>query len=217
MENKTSLAERLAPLSVPQKIGYIWDYYKGAVLAVAAVLILAAFGIYKLANPGKSNVIEVTAVNVHSAEVKEPNFDRLLRANDYDPDRFQVWFNYAYRVAMADSSERNVTGYQMLYARFLSNDLDLVLSDEAVFASFASQKAYMELEPLLTEAQLETYRDRLIYMEDENGEKHAWGLLLEDTPLQTSGMYEGPVIGAIPYGTKDRDFALALMLELLGA
>jgi len=216
METFSRRTERLSP---GQKAAYLWDYYKLPLLAGILALLAAAWGIYRLAVPKPQEVLELTLVNAREAEDSAHLLDAFLEENGLDPEHTRIRIDTTYQIDFSDSSQRSVSGLQMLYARFLSGDLDIIAADETLFSVLAEQDVFLDLAPLAAGGQSGTGEERFFYADrsPEGDEPCLCGVLLTDTLLQEWGFYSPSqtVVIGIPAVSGDRELAESLIQYLL--
>ena len=118
---------------------------------------------------------------------------------------------------MVSTSERNVYGYQMLFARFIAQDMDTFIADEKVFKSFAGQNAFIPVSDYLSQEQTEEYSDKLYSCANtDTGEVSVCGFWIDGGVLFDNQMYSEPVLVGLPYGCSDAETAAQFILFLLG-
>ena len=103
---------------------------------------------------------------------------------------------------------------QVLAALFGIGDLDLFAADEAVFASYASQEAFVDLSLFLEKEDLARH-ERYTYP-GEGGREIVAGIRLKPgSPLHRAGYYTDEVILGVAANAQNLDPAVAFVKELV--
>lgn len=204
----------LRELKGHRRLEFIWDYYKIPVLAVASVL--ALFLLASVFNMGRGE-ISMYAVLVNADEETESHvFDELLARGGAQAEGRTVDVVSSYRLGDTYSEAYDAETIQVLAARFAIGDLDLFGADEAVFHSYATQDAFVDLSLFIDREILEQHQADLYTYENADGVEIVGGIWLhEGSPIHQAGYYSGDVLFGIAQKAEHMDEAIVIIFQLL--
>jgi hypothetical protein len=188
-------------MTTKQKAGYYWYYYKWFYILAAGAVILAIFiGITIHEQMNREIVLHLTMVNANGYAMDQTDyFDRFLETYGYS-DRAEMEIDGKLTVNLDGSDVKSANVIQLLAANFITGDIDVFMSDEALFEMESEKKAFLNLEDILTEEQLASVSDLLWYGTDpDTGAEVPYGIRLSGCPIVTQEhIYEAaiePVLG----------------------
>ncbi len=203
--------ELIREMKPGQKAGYVMTYYWGWILLVVIGIIIAIWGVYRYTHPGPKDLVNVELVGAaQPTEEVWDIFDQYMV--DYDIDQETETVN----MTIVESTDYTT---QLILARLMTGEVDLLTMDEDTMAVMVSGDGMMELDEVLSPDLLEEYEDRLFYGIDEmTGEAHVYGVLLKDgNPLMQAAYYGEPVWACIAYNADHPEMAVSVLEYLLSA
>lgn len=184
-----------------EKIVWFWYYYKWYVVLVAGLAIFAVWvGVSVHREYTKEYIANIQFVNCETYTVDQSDyFDRFFQAYGYDENTL-ISLDSTVKVNLDGGGQTSSSGLQVLAAMFLTGDIDVFVSDEALFALECEKHAFEDLRNVLTEEQMTEYGQYLYYAENpDTGEMTPYGLYLKDSSMcSTEGFYHAedqPVVG----------------------
>lgn len=171
--------EKWASMSWPQRIHYIWDYYKIPILIACLVLYVGGYFVYRQVTR-KEPVLYTALANVPGEEpLTYLLTDGFLDYANVNPSKNEVML-YANWYITDDSTDPN---YQLAYATTVQTMattqekmLDVILMDQTAFDHFAENGFLCDLEELLTREDPQLYESVKPYLTENTVN------LLEETP-----------------------------------
>ncbi len=95
-QEQKSEKEKLKEMTLPQKISYLWEYYRYPALAVIAAIALISYIIYSMAKPKTATILEVAIINnTIEHEVWDEYAQKVSKYLDADPEREEVKLEYS--------------------------------------------------------------------------------------------------------------------------
>ncbi len=208
-------------MSPTQKLGYYWYYYKWFFLIGVFVAVILIVGIRQVLRESKKEyLMSVIMVNDDSYKVEESDyFDRFLDEYEYN-SKTQLNIDPGYDLDFENGSSIDISNVQILAAMFVNGDIDVFVSDEAVFDSECGKNGFMDLRLLMTQEELDELGDLVYYGTDADGETKPYGIYLTDAALVTKEQFyladQTPVAGVgSQSGTETAD--LVNMLRYLAS
>lgn len=213
MEKKTAFKD----LSIKQKIGYIWDYYK-IPIAVTLVIIATITYYFHGVLTKKNNILGVLCVNsLNDENLSETGqYDDFLVENGFDPSKDAILHNSTVTVNV--SSALSYQQSSVLDAYFSSEEFDIFFADEETFEYYIDNCAFVCISDYLDKNTLEKYKDNFVYVTDpDTNEKYACGIKIDQKSckwLEESGLYDECVVG-ICFNDNDSSLITAFLNYIL--
>lgn len=206
-------------LSLPDKAGYIWDYYKWYIIGAALAITLLVVTIPNIIENSKDCVLYSVFLNTN---IKGQEYTSLM--DDYtdsaqiDMKNKRITLDCSLYIDRKNPSSAAMQSSQKLTALFASKTIDVVVSDKSNFEFCSSQGAYKDLKEILPQDLCEKYKDYFIEAENpETGEMTAYGLsLINSEILNTEEAFEFEPILSVCLSTDKQDNAIKFIKYLLG-
>jgi hypothetical protein len=206
--------ETIKRLDTKQRGYFIWDYYKLPILTIILIVALVVTGISIAASQGKT-ALYVVMVNANN-EIKIDPFSPLLIKAGLSMDGRKVDIEANYTLHYDNETQEDAQTIHVLAALFGIGNLDAFVADEPVFASYAKQKAFVDLSLFISADVLKAHKDDLYYCETEDGKKSVCGIWLRHGSfLHTAGYYNDDVIIGVAANAQNIDNALAAVKQFL--
>jgi hypothetical protein len=171
-----------------ERIVYIWDYYK---LWIIGGIVIIGLGIYLLrifTRPRVDIAFEAAFVNcydnVSDSSDMAKGFDEYLKGSDkgdIDIEGKIVYDNNLF-FNLAKSSDFNNSYYQKLVAYLEAGTYDVVVSEYDNLIGVGQGGRYLDLRDERIKEVFDTYSDRVIYVETEEGNIPI-GIDISDSPV----------------------------------
>ena len=208
MEKKTSIKD----LKGKARIEYIWDYYKLPILAAICVI---AFIIYMIVHfvTYKETALEIFMVNTTNQNTEEvaASTDEFFQQEGLSSKDEEIFIDTSIQFSEDMGDSTNYYSNQSLTVKFAVGGGDILFAPDYVFNTYAASSAMMPLTDILTDDELEQYKDILVYTtEEESGETYPCGVTLTDNEwLLTHHFYpEGETLYlGIGYNSKSPEIA----------
>ena len=208
MEKKTSIKD----LKGKARIEYIWDYYKLPILAVICVI---AFIIYMIVHfvTYKETALEIFMVNTTNQNTEEvaASTDEFFQQEGLSGKDEEIFIDTSIQFSEDMGDSTNYYSNQSLTVKFAVGGGDILFAPDYVFNTYAASSAMIPLTDILTDDELEQYKDILVYTtEEESGETYPCGVTLTDNEwLLTHHFYpEGETLYlGIGYNSKSPETA----------
>ncbi len=195
-----------------QKLFYFWYYYKWFFLLAVGGIILAIAVITTVHREyEKEYLMNIVLANAETYTVNESDYlDRFLEEYDYD-ENVVLSIDTSIAVDTVKGGEQSAAGIQTLAALFVTGDVDLYISDEALFELEAQNHAFTDLREILPDSILEAYADLLWYgTEEDTGEEIPYGIDVSGFAICTEEAFyaaeDVPLLGVgSQYGCETED------------
>ncbi len=159
------LKETLAPMSWPDRIQYIWSYYKETILIVAALLVVVGYLFAGMISNRKEIVIGGIAANVEMTEegMSYLTTDYFQKVGGQDRSQ-QIKLHPMSLYSLQNAEYMEMTYYNMTKAISMMTDreIDYLLLDKVALELFMSQDSFLDLRKVFSEDELAAFGDRLL-------------------------------------------------------
>jgi hypothetical protein len=167
-----NLREKMKPMTLPQKIGYLWFVFKDYALVASAVVILLGAAIVSGINMNIETLIAGVSVNVpmndFGVAYLSDDYGKVLGAVE---NKAEVTF-ITTQVASSDSSgnmEYNHNVISQLVAQAAAGSLDYVIMSKDAMEILFSEDMFLDLREILTPEQLQQWEEKIVYLVIEEG------------------------------------------------
>lgn len=204
-------AETVRTLDKKDRAGFIWDYYKIPILAVASIALLALLTFALRLGSGNAAMYAVFVNADDSGDAAV--LTGLLERSGMDLEGRTVSVAAGYTLRYDDPANTYADTIQVLAALFGIGDLDVFAADDAVFRAYAEKGAFIDLGLFIERDVLE--RHQLYTYTDESGRQVVAGIWLhEGSPLHTAGYYSSDVLIGVAANAQNLDPAIEFMKQL---
>ena len=211
------LKDALVGMTWKQKWEHFWTYYKEVTIAVVIGAILIVCCVYEFVKPKTQIIMSGTAVNMLITENAYLYLTEDVLAPLGATEEQSASLFYA-RIDDMAGDHNAVSNYEQitkLMAMISTGDLDYLLLDEVAKDYFLQQDHFMDLNQLLTPAQLETLSDMLVWQELEDGQTAPVAVDLAGTGFAANCVTEsGNLYIAFP-GNTGRNSSIPLLIDHL--
>lgn len=233
--------EKLADMSVTQKIDYIWSYYKIPIIIVLIVILIAVYSVYGFLHK-KEQLLTVTITNTSTeqeqdAALSDPFITEFLQL---DPDKYEIVMDSNMFLDDPDNPTNAELAYatQMkLVAYVAAGQMDIVFMNDFSYNAF-SQRGYLEdlneylgsHDPELYEALKDQITTNSMIVNDNSNdvvldssveytaemEEHPFAFKYVNTELFPYTSEENPLYVGIVVNSKNTDAAVQYLRFLYG-
>lgn len=154
--------QKLSGMSLGQRVGYIWDYYKPLMAALLGVIFLICIGVEIYQNKQIEQLLSVYMINNGN----------ILADSDALTDEFADYIGglkEKQQITIDTSLTLGDENSTVIQTKFMvlaaANELELLLMDETTFDQYYEQGFFTDLTGMLAEEQLEEWADLLVYRE----------------------------------------------------
>lgn len=218
-KEKQERRNQFKSLTLKQKAVYIWDYYKLIIIGSLIGFVIVGNIIYTIAKPEPAYAMNLVMVNTSMIMEEEHKvFTDYEKATGLTETGEKISINSNIRLSGDMQSQTDFANYQLLSVLLMTNEIDLMLSDETIFKTMAASGGFYEISDILSEDILKKYEDYIVSVTDEETKKtYACGIKLpEDTILIQEEIYTTSPVAGILSGTENKEEAIKLLLYLLG-
>lgn len=137
-------------MTLKEKAGYIWDYYKIHIIVSIFLIIFAVMmtrDIYRNSMPVHLNAIVVNSNFTYDSEASLPI--AYVNYADIDTKKENYMIDYSMHIIPENFDQTGLAYQQKIMAMFASNELDIMIADRPLIESFADVDAYVNLEEFL--------------------------------------------------------------------
>lgn len=153
--------EKFKSLSRKEKIGYIWDYYRGMILGILATVLVVCICVQTMRGSGKDTILSAAIINAEKTEGSkvmelQENFGAYL---GLDEKTQSLSLDDTYIIDLKNGDQVTVACQTKLMAGIQAGTLDLILMPEDIYEKYLASGAFAELEGLLGKEFLEEVED----------------------------------------------------------
>ena len=180
--------EKFKAMNFRKKLEYIWEYYHWHFIVTAAVLIVAVSWIVGIVN-NRDPLLELEMINCYIASPEGEILQPFVEQQGLEYYDGAVVINKQIQLSGEDES-KNYGSMQLLACVLAAGEGDLFFWDDRELLPPLKQGVLSDLREILTEEELEKYKDLLIYCPDaETGEEYPCALYLEENPWIRENQY----------------------------
>ena len=170
-EIKAGRRELMENGTLKEKIAYFFDYYTLHTVVIAAVLIFAVSFIYQqLTKPDiVLNGILLNIISFDKGDPVEDLSDGFLEYLDMDSKEYDLSLNTTLMINMGSATQQaQVSDYeasQAMMVQCAAGAVDFISSPLTPILDYGYGELFVNLENVLTEEELETYKPYLLYVD----------------------------------------------------
>lgn len=192
--------KKLSSMSRKEKIQYFNDYYRNKTIVAVIILGFTVSLIYTAFSPKPETVLYAAIVNDYlEEEVLSQGASEFLSLLSLDEDNHNIVLDSSYFLS-DDSSSVTMASEQKLTTYVFSNEVDIIITDEAQFKKFARMGYFENLSNQLPTDLYTDLTDSFLLADDPDGSSYnAYGIYLRDDSLYDNlgSIIEEPVVGIV--------------------
>ena len=195
---------------------YIWDYYRFQILGALAGLGVCIYALFMLFSPHKSTALTIVMVGTNAEIRSTPevfaDFEELFLNPEAEELKVESTLN------MDEASAQSIASYiQILNARFLAGEIDLVFAGEEDFVYIAGNGVFLDPQEYLTEDEFNEVSPLIVKKKDEDGTEKGIGISMKSsTRFREAGLMEQDAVVGIVSSSQDPELAHMLIEYLVG-
>jgi hypothetical protein len=192
-------------MSFGKKLSYLWDYYKWLVIGTAVMItagIILVTNYYKASHT--NSILEVTLINADALEADQSlEFSEFIATLEDALGDEVVTVDASLSIDLEKQDAVSAASFQVLSAKLLSGDTDILVCDEELFLKEQENNAFLPLDQVLSGEDLERKGD-LVTVAGK-----AYGIRLLGSVLQDGAVYpkDSRLVMGIASTTRDPETA----------
>lgn len=145
------------------KLEYFWYYYKVHTIAGIFILIMVITLIHDMVT-AKDFIFNCVMVNSFQlqAQTLENSFAEYA---GLDLDEYDCYIDTSTSLSLTTYDQYNLGTVQKIMAQMQSGDLDVLVFNSEIFNNYSLNGMFMDLRTVMTEDELEKYKDQLYYVD----------------------------------------------------
>lgn len=213
-EIKEQRKKFLKEQGMKERLSYFFYYYKThtiiAVLAIIAIILTISSYLNR-----QECILRMVYVNGFPNVDAEVIMDDFSKNITFDADKQDVILDTSFYIASENRTQYDDTNEQKLILMIAAGELDGCVTDKRYFDIFYQNEYLLDLSTVLTDKQLETYKDDLIYMDsfETPGKKVPVAIRVTDAPsiVETNSYPNSDAYFCIFYNSLHVDNTLAFL------
>lgn len=155
----------LKAMSGKQKLEYIWDYYKIAIIFSIIAIYAVISGVYNYVTE-KECIMNIIMVNGSIPYDGAIFADEFLQTQGYDPKSHEIVVSSVGLSLTESTYQQDYYTVQALIARLTSGKIDMMSATPEIFKEYATEGYFANLNDIFTEEELALYQDSLVFTTD---------------------------------------------------
>ncbi len=200
--------EKFASMNTKEKFQYFNDYYRNKTIAGVIILGISVSLLYTIFSPKPETILYAAIVNDYlEEEVLKQGATDFLSLLSLDEDDHNIVLDSSYYLA-DDASSVTMASEQKLTTYVFSNDVDVIITDEAQFKRFARMGYFENLSNQLPTNLYSDFADSFFLADDPDGTSYnAYGIYLDDSTVYENlgSILEEPVIGIVANSNRKKN------------
>lgn len=164
--------ESIKNKSFKEKLDYFWYYYKVHTIVGIFVLILAIVFIRDAVNK-KDYAYYCTFINSFTMDEETGFMDEFAKTTDVDLDEFEIRLDDTTSFSLDSYDQTSMAMIQRFVAMVYAGDVDNAVMELNLYTNYAKSDMFFDLRQVLTEEQLEKYKDHFYYIDAPELEQEA--------------------------------------------
>ena len=145
------------------KLEYFWDYYKVHTIVGIFVLIMAITLIHDIVT---SKDFIFNCVMVNSFQLDSDSLENAFAEYaGLDLDEYDCYIDTSTSLSLTTYDQYNMATVQKIMAQMQSGDLDALVFNSEIFNNYSLNGIFMDLRTVMTDEELEKYKDYLYYID----------------------------------------------------
>lgn len=171
-----------APLK--DKWQYFLDYYKWPTIAVLVGILVVIFIARDVIRNSKPIYVSAVFINSHALVDNTILQDDFMQYKQLNPKDYNVTIDNTTSIRSGSTDEMSYYNDQKVYAMLMAKEIDCMIVDESLFPIYKNQGFFEDLSLVLTEEQMEKYKDRIIYeTSDDSPTPYPMAIDVTDIPF----------------------------------
>jgi len=178
-EHSRTEKKKLKEMTLKEKIGYIWEYYRMHIIGAVIVVIVAGSIINGIMNPPVPAYAGVAFYEIYLGENFEDILSRMMNEALVEDTELEQVYVHSFLSGGDPSAEMALA--QKLMAMLVVNELDLIVAELEMIENFITEDIFMPL----AEAGFDVPEALAVYgVSNENPERLAYAVNLGESVLR---------------------------------
>lgn len=150
-----SFKEQTAGMPLGKKIGYVWTYYKAAVIAIVVAVIIIIYAFYRIAQDPIDELFSLVATDMDEDVLLDSTYQEdFMNAYGYSTEDQEISMEGSFDIDVEAADTESSSAYQILSAMILSGDVDLILCEEDLMEMLVENNGLTDLTEYIGEEEL---------------------------------------------------------------
>ena len=143
---------------------YFWEYYKIHTIVAICVIIFLVTLIRDVSNT-KPYGFYAVAINSAASAAQDTLEKEFVEYSGFDTTDYDCMIDTSQTYNLHLIDEVTIATSQKIMANMAASELDVMIADSEIFTHYANQETFLDLRTVLSEAELESLKDRLFYVD----------------------------------------------------
>ncbi len=157
--------EALKQKSLKEKFGYFWYYNKTTVIVISCIALFVLYMVYDVATK-KDTAFYAAFINCTPTYTDSEFMEDFTALTDIDTDKYDAYLDTSISFKTTGYDQLSMNNTQKFLALCATEQIDVVVAESSLFASYANQGLFKDLDLFLTDEQLAKYGDCLFYFDE---------------------------------------------------
>lgn len=158
--------KKLKGQSFKAKMEYFWEYYKVHTLVAICAIIFIVMLIHDVTST-KPYGFYAVAINSGASSAQDILEKEFEEYSGFDTTNYDCYIDTSQSYNLELIDEVTIAISQKIMANMAASDLDVMMADSRIFTHYANQETFLDLRTAFSESELESLKDRLIYIDQE--------------------------------------------------
>ncbi len=190
-------AKDLKEFSFKQKLSYFFEYYiKFVIIFVVAIIGIISCFIALNDNIDRKKAFTIVLMdNIRFSIDDEKEFKKDYVKALLENDKYKSDIKNKTKEIYVYNYTNDITDNAKFIGLYDKSRFDVAFTKDEAFNTFAAAKRLKDLREVLTDEQLEKYKDNIVYVINEKNEKVPYGIIIGDTkyPVRDAATKNGDI------------------------
>ncbi len=156
--------KKLKGQSFKAKMEYFWEYYKIHTLVAICAVIFLIMLVHDVSS-NKPYGFYAVAINSNASGAQDILEKEFVEYSGFDTTDYDCYIDttQSYNLQLID--EVTIATSQKIMANMAASELDVMIADSDIFTHYANQETFLDLRKVLSDSELESLKDRLVYVD----------------------------------------------------
>ncbi len=195
----SSETQKLKNMTLKNRAGYIWDYYRFHIAGIIAAVIFICVFVHDFRQGRRPVFLEMVVINSDLAYYNEdPISNDYIGYADVDTDAYNLRIDTGFVMSGDQSDRMTAINNEKLMAMFATGSVDAMLGPDSVINGYGAMNAFMDLTDVMPDELRKQLTDRgyelyytTVYEEDGDGKMIPSGTALAGVYLDGSEYLDG--------------------------
>ncbi len=178
--------ELLKPMTPGERFDHIWTYFKFHILVIVFAVAIAVTWIVSVVTPDPEVLLAGVMANVDvtlegQAYMTDAYYERIGGGKNQKVMLNGIYFGDVY--GSFNQYDYNYNTATTILSSIAIQELDYLLMNDDALRFYMSQEILLDLRECFTEEELESLKDKLVYLEMNDGTRVPMAIHIEDIPF----------------------------------